>query len=57
MGTGFCLLTAFGQKNKAYTDRWLTNRIMVLDGGSYYWNVKFNLDKNELFELDINGYD
>jgi hypothetical protein len=35
---------------------WLTERIYVLDGGSYYWQVKFNLDKNELFDLCINGH-
>jgi hypothetical protein len=29
---------------------------VVLDGGSYYWSIKFNLNKNELFSLHINGY-
>jgi hypothetical protein len=55
-GDRILLINCFWSKNKVYTDRWLTSRIMVLDGGSYYWNVKFNLDKKELFELDINGY-
>ncbi len=28
---------------------------IVLDGCSYYWNVKINIDKSELFDLIING--
>ena len=55
-GNRILLINCFWSKDKDDTDRWLTGRIMVLDGGSYYWNVKFNLDKNELFDLDINGY-
>ena len=35
---------------------WLKERILVFDGGSYYWNIRFDLDKNQLFDLDINGY-
>ncbi|RLD81287.1 MAG: hypothetical protein DRJ10_06365 [Bacteroidetes bacterium] len=27
----------------------------ILDGCSYYWNIKVNLDKQELFDLNING--
>jgi hypothetical protein len=29
---------------------------MVLDGGSYYWQIKFNISKKLLFDLEINGY-
>jgi len=29
--------------------------INVMDGGSYYWNIKVNLSKSQLFELSING--
>jgi hypothetical protein len=29
--------------------------IMVNDGCSYYWNVKINIDKKDLYELNING--
>ena len=50
------LFFVVGTKDKDYSDLWLMERIMVFDGGGYYWNVKFNLDKNELFELGINGY-
>ncbi|MGV8993519.1 MAG: hypothetical protein ACOH1O_05405 [Flavobacterium sp.] len=35
---------------------WLKERILVFDGGSYYWNIRFDLEKNQLFDLDINGY-
>lgn len=35
-----------------HENEWLKNRIMVLDGGSYYWNVKYNIEKDE---LDVNG--
>ena len=55
-GDRILLINCFWSKNKEDADLWLRTRIMVLDGGSYYWNVKFNLDKNELFDLDINGY-
>ena len=55
-GNRILLINSFWSKDKEDTDRWLKERIMVLDGGSYYWNVKFNLDKNELFDLVINGY-
>jgi hypothetical protein len=37
-------------------DYFLDLPVIVLDGGSYYWEVKFNLDKGKLFELYINGY-
>ena len=54
-GNKILLINCFWSKDKDESDRWLKNRIIVLDGGSNYWNVKFNLDKNELFALDING--
>ncbi|WP_417356361.1 hypothetical protein [Flavobacterium sp.] len=34
---------------------WLKDRITVADGGSFYWNVKYNLDTGELFDLKVNG--
>jgi len=55
-GDRILLINCFWSKNLDDNDRWLTDRISVLDGGSYYWNVKYNLDKNELFDLYINGY-
>jgi len=35
---------------------WLKDRVQVFDGGSYYWDIKYNIDKDELFDLCINGY-
>ena len=55
-GNRILLINCFWSKDKDDTNGWLTGRVQVLDGGSYYWNVKFNLDKNELFDLDVNGY-
>lgn len=55
-GDRILLINCFWSKDKNEKDNWLTGKIMVLDGGSYYWNVKFNLDKKQLFDLDVNGY-
>lgn len=55
-GNRILLINCFWTKDKDDTERWLTDQKMVDDGGSYYWNIKFNLDKNELFDLYINGY-
>jgi hypothetical protein len=55
-GDRILLINCFWSRNKDNTERWLTDQKMFNDGGSYYWNVKFNLDKNELFDLYINGY-
>jgi len=55
-GDQILLINCFWSNDKGEHDRWLRKMIMVYDGGSYYWNIKFNLDKNELFELRVNGY-
>ncbi len=34
---------------------WLNEWIVVFDGGSYYWNIKFNLTTGKLFDLSVNG--
>ncbi len=34
---------------------WLQQPVWVLDGGSHYWNIKFNLETSELFDLVVNG--
>jgi len=44
-GDKILLISCFWAKDKDDNNRWLTNRVMALDGGSYYWNVKFNLKK------------
>jgi hypothetical protein len=55
-GHRILLINCFWAKDKDFKEIWLKARVIVLDGGSYYWNVKYNLDTGELFELDINGY-
>lgn len=35
---------------------WLQQIMMVSDGGSYYWNIEYNLESEELENLEINGY-
>lgn len=36
---------------------WLKGAVLVLNGGSNYWQVQANLNKSSLFGLDINGID
>ena len=36
-------------------ENWLSNQVVVLDGGSHYWNVKYNLTTGKLFGLSVNG--
>lgn len=55
-GDRILLVNCFWSKDKERNNNWLMDRVMALDGGSYYWNIKFNLDKGEFFELDVNGY-
>jgi hypothetical protein len=55
-GNRILFINCFWSKEKDKNERWLTEQKMVHDGGSYYWNIKFNLQKNELFELEVNGY-
>ena len=35
---------------------WLQQMMMVSDGGSYYWNIEYNLETDELENLKVNGY-
>ena len=37
------------------SDKWKREKEMVLDGCSYHWEIKINLDTEELFDLDVNG--
>jgi len=36
-------------------NKWKQEREMVLDGCSYHWEIKINLDRCELFDFDVNG--
>lgn len=55
-GDRILLINCFWAKSKHDSNRWLLERIDVLDGGSYYWNVKVNLEREELFDLGVNGH-
>ncbi|TDR24426.1 hypothetical protein [Flavobacterium cheniae] len=35
---------------------WLNEIIWISDGGSYYWNIEYNLETEELENLKVNGY-
>lgn len=41
--------------NRNLDPRFKDQVISVQDGCSYYWNVKVNLSKQELYDLQING--
>ena len=41
--------------HKNIYQNWREERIIVLDGCSYHWGIKINLNRKLLFELGING--
>jgi len=53
-GDRILLISSFWSSDNNYFD-WLKTRVYVLDGGSYYWSIKLNLNKNKLFDLAVNG--
>jgi len=55
-GNRILLINCIWGSDSDAKEKWLKKRIYVLDGGSYYWNIKFNLDTDKLFDLEINGY-
>ena len=55
-GNKILLINCFWYKDDDSKEKWLKDRIYAFDGGSYYWNVKFNLNTEDLFDLLINGY-
>lgn len=42
-------------KNNFSDDKVASDIIQVLDGCSYYWNAKINIDDNSVYDLSING--
>jgi hypothetical protein len=54
-GKRILLINCYWCKRKEFDEKWLKEKISILDGGSYFWEIKFNLDTNELFELYVNG--
>ncbi|HEY0054642.1 MAG TPA: hypothetical protein VGB63_04725 [Pedobacter sp.] len=52
-----CLLkSTYGTASKE-SPTWLRGAVLVLNGGSNYWQVQANLNKSTLFGLDVNGLD
>ena len=40
---------------KRISDTWDKDVVIILDGCSYYWNIKKNLNKKKVFDLQVNG--
>jgi hypothetical protein len=53
-GEKILYINSLWKKNEEET-KWLQQIIMVSDGGSYYWNIEYNLDTEELMNLSVNG--
>lgn len=51
----YTLYDQFRGYHKDESDDWKRERIVVLDGCSRHWQIKINLETEELFELRING--
>ncbi|MDR2854017.1 MAG: hypothetical protein LBV31_01785 [Prevotellaceae bacterium] len=51
----YTILDRLKEYEKVANDTWKTEKSMVLDGCSHYWEININLDKQELFGLGING--
>ncbi len=52
-----CLLKNNYKSVSKELPNWLKGAVLVLNGGSNYWQVQANLNKSTLFGLDINGLD
>lgn len=52
-GHRILLINCFWKKRKL--DNWLNSKVSVLDGGSYYWKINFDLNTFKLYDLYING--
>lgn len=53
-GDKILIINCFWRQKKRF-DNWKKERVIILDGGSYYWSVKLNLTTGKLFELRVNG--
>lgn len=52
-GEKYLLINAFWSRHKE--ENWLNEIIYVSDGGSYYWNIRYYIETDELKDLSING--
>lgn len=55
-GDEILIINSFWKGEKYYKETWLNERVSVNDGGSYFWEVKYNITKGKLFDLYVNGY-
>ena len=51
----YTLLDRLRGYSKDESENWKKEKEMVLDGCSYHWEIKINLDTEELFDLGVNG--
>lgn len=54
-GDRILLINCFWKSNKEVYKNFLYIYIYILDGGSFYWNVKYNIETGKLYDLNING--
>lgn len=52
-----CLFKANYNHTSKQTPNWLKGAVIVLNGGSNYWQIQANLNKSTLFGLSINNLD
>lgn len=52
-----CLLKGNYRVSSNETPNWLKGAVVVLNGGSNYWQIQANLTKSSLFGLGINSLD
>ena len=53
-GRKILFINMFWKRDKDNMELWLQEKVSELGGGSYFWNVKYNLETGELFDLDVN---
>lgn len=54
-GKKYLLINCFWSMRED-TNGWLEGMVIVFDGGSYYWEIKYYIDEDELKDLSVNGY-
>lgn len=55
LGHRILIINCFYKKKNNVDADWLTTKVSVLDGGSYYWTIRYDLNAKKFFDLDING--
>jgi hypothetical protein len=57
-GSQMILINCFrndDNKDKDLATNWLTEMIQVEDGGIYFWTIRYDVGKNDLFDFKTNG--